>query len=79
MRSCGCYRTYPSLGYDMVRQVPGLADAGEIVYAHMERCDGSGYPRRLKDAGFRSERGLLRLRMHSTCSFRIGRIVASWR
>jgi HD-GYP domain-containing protein (c-di-GMP phosphodiesterase class II) len=34
----------------MVRQVPGLADAGEIVYAHMERCDGSGYPRRLKDA-----------------------------
>jgi putative nucleotidyltransferase with HDIG domain len=36
------------LGYQMVRKIPFLRDAAEIVYAHQERWDGTGYPRRLK-------------------------------
>jgi putative nucleotidyltransferase with HDIG domain len=35
-------------GYDMVRKIPFLREAAEIVYAHQERFDGSGYPRGLK-------------------------------
>ena len=38
------------IGYDMVRGIPFLADAAEIIFAHHERCDGSGYPRGLKAA-----------------------------
>ena len=32
----------------MVAQIPFLAKAAEIVYAHHERYDGLGYPRGLK-------------------------------
>jgi putative nucleotidyltransferase with HDIG domain len=35
-------------GYQMVSKIPFLRDAAEIVYAHQERWDGSGYPRGLK-------------------------------
>lgn len=35
-------------GYQMVKKIPFLAEAAEIVYAHQEKYDGSGYPRRLK-------------------------------
>src|SRR5882757_5934532 len=35
-------------GYEMVRKIPFLRDAAEIVYAHQERFDGTGYPRGLK-------------------------------
>ncbi|HUO59320.1 MAG TPA: HD domain-containing phosphohydrolase [Candidatus Acidoferrales bacterium] len=35
-------------GYHMLRKIPFLAEAAEIVYAHQERYDGSGYPRGLK-------------------------------
>jgi putative nucleotidyltransferase with HDIG domain len=38
-----CYR-----GYQMLRKIPFLADASDIVYAHQERYDGTGYPRGLK-------------------------------
>jgi putative nucleotidyltransferase with HDIG domain len=38
-----CYR-----GYQIVRRIPFLAEAAEIVYAHQEKYDGTGYPRRLK-------------------------------
>ncbi|MGA8066499.1 MAG: HD domain-containing phosphohydrolase, partial [Terriglobales bacterium] len=38
-----CYR-----GYKIISRIPFLADAAEIVYAHQERYDGLGYPRRLK-------------------------------
>ncbi len=34
-------------GYDLVKGIPFLADAAEIIFAHHERCDGSGYPRGL--------------------------------
>ena len=41
-------RKHCELGYQMVRKIPFLRDAAEIVYAHQERWDGTGYPRGLK-------------------------------
>src|ERR1700727_2339533 len=35
-------------GYQMVKKIPFLVDAAEIVYSHQERFDGTGYPRGLK-------------------------------
>lgn len=36
------------LGYQMLRKIPFLSEASEIVYSHQERYDGTGYPRGLK-------------------------------
>jgi HD-GYP domain-containing protein (c-di-GMP phosphodiesterase class II) len=36
------------IGYDLVKRIPFLADAAEIILMHHERCDGSGYPQGLK-------------------------------
>jgi putative nucleotidyltransferase with HDIG domain len=36
------------LGYKIISRIPFLAEAAEIVYAHQERYDGTGYPRGLK-------------------------------
>jgi putative nucleotidyltransferase with HDIG domain len=41
-------RKHCELGYQIVRKIPFLKDAAEIVYSHQERWDGSGYPRGLK-------------------------------
>jgi putative nucleotidyltransferase with HDIG domain len=41
-------RESPSRGYKMLRNVPSLAESAEIVYAHREWFDGTGYPRGLK-------------------------------
>ena len=38
-----CFR-----GYQIVKKIPSLRDASEIVYSHQERWDGTGYPRQLK-------------------------------
>src|SRR6184192_4112182 len=35
-------------GYQILKKIPFLAEAAEIVYSHQERFDGSGYPRGLK-------------------------------
>ena len=35
-------------GYLIVRKIPFLKDAAEIVYSHQEHFDGTGYPRQLK-------------------------------
>jgi putative nucleotidyltransferase with HDIG domain len=35
-------------GYQIVKKIPFLAEAAEIVYSHQERFDGTGYPRELK-------------------------------
>ena len=35
-------------GYLIVRKIPFLKDASEIVYSHQEHYDGSGYPRQLR-------------------------------
>jgi response regulator RpfG family c-di-GMP phosphodiesterase len=37
-----------SQGYQIVSKIPFLKEASEIVYAHQEHFDGSGYPRGLK-------------------------------
>ncbi len=39
---------HPRLGYDMIRGIPELKEAAEIVHAHQEFYDGKGYPRGLK-------------------------------
>lgn len=38
-----CYR-----GYQILRRIPFLTEASEIVYSHQEKYDGTGYPRGLK-------------------------------
>lgn len=41
-------RKHPEEGFRMLRRVPFLRNAADIVRAHHERIDGSGYPRGLK-------------------------------
>ena len=41
-------RTHVQIGYDLVRRIPFLQDAAELVLSHHERYDGTGYPRRLQ-------------------------------
>lgn len=41
-------REHCERGYEMVRKIPFLREAAEIVYSHQERFDGEGYPRRLQ-------------------------------
>jgi putative nucleotidyltransferase with HDIG domain len=38
-----CYK-----GYQIVKKIPFLAEACDIIYSHQERFDGTGYPRGLK-------------------------------
>lgn len=35
-------------GYQIVKKIPFLSDACDIIYSHQERFDGTGYPRGLK-------------------------------
>src|SRR6267154_4177783 len=35
-------------GYEILKKIPFLGEAAEIVYAHQEKFDGTGYPRGLK-------------------------------
>jgi putative nucleotidyltransferase with HDIG domain len=41
-------RTHCEIGYNMLTRVPFLRDAAEIVLAHHECFDGTGYPRGLR-------------------------------
>jgi response regulator RpfG family c-di-GMP phosphodiesterase len=41
-------KEHAHLGYQIVKKIPFLTEAVEIVYSHQERFDGSGYPRGLK-------------------------------
>jgi putative nucleotidyltransferase with HDIG domain len=41
-------REHAFYGYQMLRKIPFLQEAANIVYSHQERYDGSGYPRGLK-------------------------------
>jgi putative nucleotidyltransferase with HDIG domain len=41
-------REHCARGYEMVRKIPFLREAAEIVYTHQECFDGSGYPRGLQ-------------------------------
>lgn len=44
-------KRHAEIGYDLVKRIPFLADAAEIIWTHHERWDGSGYPRGLKGTG----------------------------
>lgn len=41
-------REHPFKGYQMLMKIPFLQEAAQVVYAHHERFDGTGYPRELK-------------------------------
>ncbi|MFZ0661305.1 MAG: HD domain-containing phosphohydrolase [Acidobacteriaceae bacterium] len=41
-------REHCTRGYQILRKIPFLQDAAQIVYSHQERFDGTGYPRGLK-------------------------------
>jgi putative nucleotidyltransferase with HDIG domain len=41
-------RTHCEIGYNMLTRIPFLRDAADIVRAHHEFFDGSGYPRQLR-------------------------------
>jgi putative nucleotidyltransferase with HDIG domain len=41
-------RQHCARGYNMLRKIPFLAEAAEIVHSHQEHFDGSGYPRGLR-------------------------------
>jgi len=40
-------QTHPTIGRDLLKDIPGLEPAAEIVWTHHERPDGAGYPRGL--------------------------------
>ncbi|MBC7962441.1 MAG: HD domain-containing protein [Steroidobacteraceae bacterium] len=44
-------RKHSEAGYRIVKKIGFLKDAAEIVYAHHEQLDGSGYPRGLRGEG----------------------------
>jgi len=48
-------REHCQIGYDMLTRIPFLRDAAEIVLAHQEFFDGSGYPAGLKGEQIPSE------------------------
>ncbi|HUY81181.1 MAG TPA: HD domain-containing phosphohydrolase [Acidobacteriaceae bacterium] len=41
-------REHCTRGYQILRKIPFLQEAAQIVYSHQEQFDGTGYPRRLK-------------------------------
>ncbi|MGH9588466.1 MAG: HD domain-containing phosphohydrolase [Acidobacteriaceae bacterium] len=41
-------REHCARGYQILRKIPFLQEAAQIVYSHQERFDGNGYPRGLK-------------------------------
>ncbi len=43
-------REHCSRGYHILRKIPFLSDASEIVYSHQEHFDGTGYPNGLRGA-----------------------------
>jgi putative nucleotidyltransferase with HDIG domain len=49
-REWAVMRTHPRIGYQLLAPLPNMKEAAEIVYAHHERYDGNGYPRRLQGA-----------------------------
>src|SRR5215469_10747537 len=44
-------REHCTRGYHMLRKIPFLAEAAEIVFSHQEHYDGTGYPSGLKGSG----------------------------
>jgi putative nucleotidyltransferase with HDIG domain len=47
-REVAIIRKHAYHGSQMLKRIPSLAEASEIVHSHQERFDGTGYPRGLK-------------------------------
>ncbi|MDF1563210.1 MAG: response regulator [Deltaproteobacteria bacterium] len=41
-------RKHPDVGYDIVKDIPYLQVAAEIILSHQEKFDGTGYPRGMR-------------------------------
>lgn len=41
-------KQHPRIGYEIIKDIPFLKDAANILLQHHERIDGKGYPNRLK-------------------------------
>ena len=67
-------REHCTRGYHMLRKIPFLAGAAEIVFCHQEHFDGTGYPSGLADGRSQLEPGSSRLPIRSTPSPAIGPI-----
>lgn len=48
LEEASAMREYPLRGYALLKKIPFLLEAADIVYAHEEHFDGGGYPRGLK-------------------------------
>lgn len=46
-RELAVVQTHPTIGWEILKDIPGLAGVAEVVYAHHERPDGKGYPRQM--------------------------------
>jgi len=46
-RELDVVKSHPQLGYEILKELPGLERAAAIVHAHHEQPDGGGYPRGL--------------------------------
>ena len=53
-------REHCARGYNILRKIPFLHEAAEIVYSHQEHFDGTGYPRGLRGMQYPWGRGSLR-------------------
>lgn len=43
-------RRHPEIGFEIIRDIPALREAAEIILCHQERFDGGGYPAGLAGA-----------------------------
>ena len=58
-------REHCARGYQMLRKIPFLAEAAEIVFTHQEHYDGTGYPSALKGCGYSGRRPHIRSGRHA--------------
>ena len=58
-------RRHPQVGYDLLKKLPRFSGAANLVLAHHEAFDGSGYPFGLERNRFRSARGSWRSPTHT--------------
>ncbi len=42
-------RRHPALGFGLVKDLKLVKEVGNIIMCHHEKCDGTGYPRKLKN------------------------------
>ena len=54
-------------GYVILKKIPFLNEAAEIVYSHQEHFDGTGYPRGLKGERDSSRRAHVLGGRHARC------------